>query len=302
MRELVVTLSTVTPLLLRGADNRTPELRAPSFRGAMRYWLRATLGGVIGDADLEGLHKLESVVFGSPELGSAISVRLRSLDTLRPEKAFILPHKNGGKGRCSALGGDMELVMSATRGVSSIIWDAANTCLQLALTLGGIGLRSRRGYGTLRIAKAPQSVLTVFPTTLSGWESHVARVTELAIAAAMGLADAHNVPRSELPAGPAAYPCATRSGLIRLCNLQVDSAMQAMTLFMKQVPKNDALGGISPRRASPLWVRPIQTGPNAYGLLCVVLASDFAGANYRFVKEFLDEFPGKYLLVKGWNT
>jgi CRISPR-associated protein Cmr1 len=45
---LAVTLETVTPVFLGGADPRgAPELRPPAFRGAMRYWLRAALGGVI---------------------------------------------------------------------------------------------------------------------------------------------------------------------------------------------------------------------------------------------------------------
>jgi len=42
---LTITLETVTPLFLGGADPRgAPELRPPAFRGAMRYWLRAALG------------------------------------------------------------------------------------------------------------------------------------------------------------------------------------------------------------------------------------------------------------------
>jgi CRISPR-associated protein Cmr1 len=46
-RTLAVTLETVTPLFLGGADPRgAPELRPPPFRGAMRYWLRAALGGL----------------------------------------------------------------------------------------------------------------------------------------------------------------------------------------------------------------------------------------------------------------
>ncbi|MGQ9600679.1 MAG: RAMP superfamily CRISPR-associated protein, partial [Anaerolineae bacterium] len=54
MQRLTVTLETVTPLFLGGADPRgAPELRAPSFRGATRYWLRAALGGTIGDNDLK---------------------------------------------------------------------------------------------------------------------------------------------------------------------------------------------------------------------------------------------------------
>lgn len=296
MHELTVTLETVTPMLVRGADNRTPELRPPSFRGAMRYWLRATLGGVIGDSNLDDLHKLESAVFGSPELGSAIGIRLRDMNTSK-YKAYILPHKN--KGRAEAITGSFELVMSQTRQVSPVIWDAACASLQLALTFGGVGLRSRRGYGTLRIVKAPKSILGAFPTTLDGWKTHVEGVAKFAIATAMGLA---GVSKSRLPAGPADYPCATQSGLIRLCDIGTSSAMQAVTSFMSRVPKNNALGGINPRQASPLWVRPIQTGPTTYGLLCVVLASRFSGANYGFVKGFLDKFPGEYLSVKGWNA
>ena len=47
-RSLTVTLETVTPPFLGGADPRgAPELRPPAFRGAMRYWLRAALGGLM---------------------------------------------------------------------------------------------------------------------------------------------------------------------------------------------------------------------------------------------------------------
>ena len=295
MRELRVRLETVTPMLVRGADNRTPELRPPSFRGAMRYWLRAALGGVIGDSNLEGLHKLESAVFGSPDVGSPISIRLRPLNVKR-HKAFVLPHKR--KGREDALVGEVELVITQTLDQDPVIWDAALASLKLALTFGGVGLRSRRGYGTLRI----ESGLPTFPTTLNGWKPHVGRVAQVAISAAMGLAGALKVPTPGLPAGPAAYPCATRSGLIRLCDTQKPSAMQAVESFMSQVQGNKALGGINPRQASPLWVRPIQTGPARYGLLCVVLASNFDGNDYGFVKGFLATFPGEYLLVKGWNA
>lgn len=45
MLKLTVTLETVTPLFLGGADPRgEPELRPPAFRGTLRYWLRAALG------------------------------------------------------------------------------------------------------------------------------------------------------------------------------------------------------------------------------------------------------------------
>ncbi len=45
----VLCLETITPLFLTGADPRgEPELRAASIRGALRFWLLALLGGVIG--------------------------------------------------------------------------------------------------------------------------------------------------------------------------------------------------------------------------------------------------------------
>lgn len=53
---LTVTLETVTPLFLGAAEPRGgAELRAPSFRGALRYWPRALVGGAIGDNDLKAM-------------------------------------------------------------------------------------------------------------------------------------------------------------------------------------------------------------------------------------------------------
>lgn len=67
MNEQKVTLEAVTPLFLGGADPRgEPELRPSSFRGAMRYWLRALLGGVLGE-ETQALRQAEATVFGSTE-------------------------------------------------------------------------------------------------------------------------------------------------------------------------------------------------------------------------------------------
>jgi len=299
VREIKVTVKTVTPILSGGADGKTPELRVPAFRGTMRYWLRAALGGVIGDSNLDGLHKLESAVFGSPNTGSPISVRLVTQD-VEKQKAFILPHKQ--KGVRYGLVGTFELVLAQPRSSDPIVWNAACVSLSLALTFGGIGLRSRRGYGALRVVKAYGDGIPLFPTTIEGWKSHVERVASTAIQSAQELATAYGVPATGLAAATASYPCATQAGLVRLCNIRAHSAMEAVTQFMDRVPKKNWLGGIKPRQDSPLWVRPIRTGASTYGLLCEVLASDFPGANYRELKHFLDKFSGEYLQVKGWNA
>ena len=57
MQEVTFTLQTITPLFLAGAEQDSAELRAPSFRGAMRYWLRALVGSKYG-TNKEGLKEV----------------------------------------------------------------------------------------------------------------------------------------------------------------------------------------------------------------------------------------------------
>lgn len=299
---LTVMLETVTPLFLGGANPRgTPELRAPSVRGALRYWLRAALGGVIGDSNLTGLRTLEQAVFGSSDYGSSISVQLREgARRLRDQRESILPHKRRGQRNAYASGQTFELTLRQPRGDDLIVWNMACVSLSLAITFGGIGLRSRRGYGTLRVVDASPPILAKSPSTLGGWKTHVEQVVAQTVAAGKELARAYNVRLASLSKGPAAYPCATQMGILKICELKATSAMDAVMMFMNKVPRNRALGGVQPRQSSPLWVRPIQLDSN-YGLLFVVLASRFEGADYVSVKNFLDSFPGEDIRVKGWN-
>ncbi|MEM4203918.1 MAG: type III-B CRISPR module RAMP protein Cmr1, partial [Candidatus Methanomethylicaceae archaeon] len=75
--ECRVEVLTVTPVFLAGADPRTSvELRSPSFRGALRFWFRALLGGVLGD-NPEEIFKREREVFGSTDYGSPVIVRVQ---------------------------------------------------------------------------------------------------------------------------------------------------------------------------------------------------------------------------------
>jgi CRISPR-associated protein Cmr1 len=274
-RTLTVTLETVTPLFLGGAEAQdrnkrpAPELRPPAFRGALRYWLRAALGGVIGDNNLTGLHQLESAVFGSTDYGSPIRVRLPN--PLLPQSGGekILPHKDGpqaGQRRAFKAGQKVELLISQLRGRDEVVWKAACAALNLMLAFGGVGLRSRRGYGTLRVVQSSDPALVpLTPTSLEGWKQHIKQVAENAVASASDLAQSQGVSLVDLLVNSARYPCATRKGIIQVYDLNATSAMAAVIQFMRGVPKSQTLGGISPRQASPLWVRPIQVDAQ-YGL------------------------------------
>ncbi len=60
MHKVTFECETITPMFLAGADGKTPELRAPSIKGALRFWWRA----MHGDLELEELRKQEAEIFG----------------------------------------------------------------------------------------------------------------------------------------------------------------------------------------------------------------------------------------------
>jgi len=67
----------VKPLFLAGADGVTPELRAPSIKGALRFWWRAINGEY---KNYTVLKEQEATIFGDTSKRSrfALSVRLIS--------------------------------------------------------------------------------------------------------------------------------------------------------------------------------------------------------------------------------
>jgi CRISPR-associated protein Cmr1 len=84
MRQGIFEVQTLTPLFLSGADPNTAELRPPAFRGMLRYWQRALLGGIIG-TDTQGLalvHHAENALFGSINQRSPVTIKLAPASSL----------------------------------------------------------------------------------------------------------------------------------------------------------------------------------------------------------------------------
>jgi CRISPR-associated protein Cmr1 len=170
MKSLTITLETITPLFLGGADPRgQPELRAASFRGALRFWLRALLGGVLGDRNLTALGQSESAVFGSTDVGaSPVVVRVSgsligqnfgfgqspSLDYL----FFSMRRAGANPERLAIPAGRTFTLMLQERpganGTTAAV-DRAAAALWLLTHLGGLGARSRRGGGGVQAPQNP---------------------------------------------------------------------------------------------------------------------------------------------------
>ena len=164
----------VTPLFLGGAEGRgEPELRAASIRGALRFWLRALLGGVMGDKDRDGLRRAEAAVFGSTDTGAS-PVVVRVINSSRkssipfsalahdPGIAYLFFSARGTKGaperKAIPAGSSFELELTLRAGVrDKEALTKAYAALWLLTHLGGLGARSRRGAGSLQVSRIIES-------------------------------------------------------------------------------------------------------------------------------------------------
>lgn len=157
----------LTPLFMAGADSMTPELRAPSLKGAMRFWWRA----VQAEGDLERLKITEAGIFGGAcedEGKSSFRIRITGAGPLRTSSYQLLPH-HSGDGNCfcaASRGGRCDKGMRR-RAISpgqkfniSLFYDRLHPAFPperlralftLTSILGGLGKRSRRGFGSFEI-------------------------------------------------------------------------------------------------------------------------------------------------------
>ncbi|MEO6890507.1 MAG: type III-B CRISPR module RAMP protein Cmr1 [Ktedonobacteraceae bacterium] len=181
MQEVTFTLRVLTPLFLTGADQTTAELRAPSFRGLMRYWYRALVGGIVG-ADgktLQQVMKAETTVFGATDTGSAVAVRVFGVSEKPKEftertsinvggkwqatgKGYLLwsMARNGSNERRNLKparwffppGTTFRLTLSA-HGEDDIKLKQAIAAFWLLINLGSVGSRSRRCAGSIAVSQ-----------------------------------------------------------------------------------------------------------------------------------------------------
>lgn len=269
-------LQTVTPLILGGAEQQ-PELRPASVRGALRYWFRAALGGVIGDDDeaLRNLRRGEAEIFGDTERGSAVVVRLVPPDPdFTPADEFILPHRSQGPVKVVPVDEEFYIILSLRPRANAKALEMATWSALLLLTLGGLGRRSRRGGGSLRVKEWSSTPVDLLPQDL---RECLTRATEIAgdkqvLANRIGdlLDKMRSAFTSFLPTATGGFSGGLPRFSMLLPDTRVvvwtppgDNAVSPVTVLMnllsaRAMNRNnfrDGFGGVQPsRRASPLWV------------------------------------------------
>ena len=167
-----------TPMFLSGADQNQAELRLPSFKGALRFWWRALAAQRFG-GDIRKIRAAEDKLFGSTKAASKIQMRLIQTDNATTtEKGKVLRERNKpvGPGARYFGYGVMEAFASRNKGTEAgqltrpcinagASFEVSLRCrnldddeveyLSLALQalglLGGLGSKSRKGYGSLML-------------------------------------------------------------------------------------------------------------------------------------------------------
>lgn len=162
-------MEVVTPLYMRGQDsseNPLDAFRVPSLRGLARFWFRALMGGVIGNTsqNLDCIERLEGQVFGSTEQASLVQFRLEGIPRSR---RGVIDRKSSGMSDMNYLafslwdrpavppGESIVLVINVRPGVQGDISQnglgIVLGSLWLLTHLGGLGARSRRGFGSIAV-------------------------------------------------------------------------------------------------------------------------------------------------------
>lgn len=134
----------ITPMFLNGVDQRL-ELRESSLKGLLRYFYRA----LSASSSLEILKKEEAKYFGSSDINvgsSKLRLRIEDIDDNMVEKRHKLIYHKEHKELAFVKDKKFRIVASSNEELRFF-----TKLIILTLTLGGLGKRSRRGRGSVKV-------------------------------------------------------------------------------------------------------------------------------------------------------
>ena len=253
MMSTQLSLETVTPMFLRGSDNKSPELRPPAFKALFRYWWRAA----VAEMDADNLRERESCLFGNTKGRSPLSVRISGTTVLAYSEYTPLPHRNIGFMSAYRPNGGFNLTLAAPQ------LSEYEKIAKLGFLLGGVGNRSRRGFGSIRSQSWNFLNVTNLRQEILQTLNDVVGVNQFQVNGQIIESTLTNFPD---------YP------VIRgiFFGTPMDNVDDLLTEIGQATHNHsdDALGGINPRMASPIHVR-IQKVENQFVPIVTQLNSVF---------------------------
>ncbi|MCD6121245.1 MAG: type III-B CRISPR module RAMP protein Cmr1 [Spirochaetales bacterium] len=159
----------ITPLFLGGADKISAELRTASFKGLLRFWWRT----IYGNNDINKMKQEEEIIFGSTNRKSLVKIiiekgnsppvkknlpqgRKLSISTGKRNINFgiidylaygIRDHKNGYEREHFPVETKFKLAIQYNKNIEEQIIKS----FSLLINYGGLGAKSRNGFGSLYI-------------------------------------------------------------------------------------------------------------------------------------------------------
>ena len=157
----------VTPMFCSGSDQQHAELRLASFKGALRFWWRSLMWGQV--SDIKDLQKKEAATFGSSnqKVGqSKVRMRLLNNQTHSPSNKAewsknkgiqylgygVMNHK-GELNRPMIPGGIFTVELRLAASLDDEQRQQVKNALILLGTVGGLGSKSRKGFGSLTLTE-----------------------------------------------------------------------------------------------------------------------------------------------------
>lgn len=190
MTKLEADFRIVTPLFMSGADPQSAELRVPGIKGVLRFWWRALeLKQDCSDDDaVKNLRKMEASIFGSVDTGQSavkISLNLPGKLTLFNSDQKIIGSGNRdfgagakylGYGVIQSYGKNdghplRQVIGSPLEGRLNLLFkpktdDKIIRSIEAALIamgfFGGLGSKSRKGYGAFNLTDLKKNGESVF--------------------------------------------------------------------------------------------------------------------------------------------
>ena len=182
----------ITPMFISGANPNEVELRAPSIKGALRFWWRALYGNRF--SSMEKMRKEESEIFGSTEKKSNVKIFVNGFNnfhisaqnltngrqyTVHGHNLSIFDYlaygiyeydnnkqSNGDKRKHITSNSQftLHLEFSNSNGTADSILKSLS-CLN---SFGGLGAKSRNGFGCIAIKPLDTKITLPMITEFTG--------------------------------------------------------------------------------------------------------------------------------------
>jgi len=323
MKALCFTAELITPLVIAGADNRKPDLkqeglRPPSLRGAMRWWFRAMMGGIVGSHDhYNTLRELEGSLFGNTERKAIVQTRTKLNGDTPIGDAYLRMNDHDklrlDNGRVVAAPKRLAIEPTTSFQLALRIFDprgvqVALGSLWLVAMLSGIGARDRRGFGSLSLS--PLDDLT--EQVIAGLDlslNYSGSLADICAGLSRDLTQIQSLFNHYASNGPiAAIPddfsilcgrtakcflITPQSGFWGTWQESMDDLRNNVYRAFKTAIGEGRLGSGKPRHPSPLHIQIKRTSSGGhFGLLLAFKSEKYFGPSWSTLTSFLGSLTG----------